>query len=111
MRWVEDGVAPERIVATKFNNDSLTDGVAFTRPLCKVCPSCSYSWCAVDAGMLMRSGSTRRRRSTSGAPRTMLRASSAREVLDSRTVDNVSVPVTDTLQWMWTWVPFIVCSD
>lgn len=45
MHWVEDGVAPTQITATKFNNDTLSEGVAFTRPLCKVRPSCSYSWC------------------------------------------------------------------
>jgi hypothetical protein len=32
--WVEDGVAPDQIVATKYNNDEPADGVAFTRPLC-----------------------------------------------------------------------------
>ncbi|EIW55287.1 tannase-domain-containing protein [Trametes versicolor FP-101664 SS1] len=33
-----DGVAPTKILATKFNNDVAADGVAFTRPLCKVRP-------------------------------------------------------------------------
>ena len=33
-RWVETGAPPNRIVATKFNNDKPGDGVAFTRPLC-----------------------------------------------------------------------------
>lgn len=32
--WVEDGVAPDQIIATKYNNDLPADGVAFTRPLC-----------------------------------------------------------------------------
>ena len=32
--WVEKGVAPERIQATKFNGDDPTKGVATTRPLC-----------------------------------------------------------------------------
>jgi len=32
--WVEAGIAPERIVATKFINDQPAKGVAFTRPLC-----------------------------------------------------------------------------
>jgi feruloyl esterase len=33
--WVEQGVAPERIVATKYNTDlDPTSGVARTRPLC-----------------------------------------------------------------------------
>ncbi|KAL1944835.1 hypothetical protein VTO73DRAFT_2455 [Trametes versicolor] len=48
MRWVEDGVAPERIVATKFNNDTLTDGVAFTRPLCKYPATAKYIGGAED---------------------------------------------------------------
>lgn len=33
-RWVTQGVAPDKIVATKFVNDKPASGVAFTRPLC-----------------------------------------------------------------------------
>src|SRR5204863_519135 len=33
-RWVEDGVAPERIVAVKYVNDVPAQGIARTRPLC-----------------------------------------------------------------------------
>ena len=33
-RWVEQGVAPERIVATKFKDDDPRQGTLFTRPLC-----------------------------------------------------------------------------
>jgi feruloyl esterase len=33
-RWVEEGVAPEKIIATKFVNDDPEQGVARTRPLC-----------------------------------------------------------------------------
>ncbi|HYZ32384.1 MAG TPA: tannase/feruloyl esterase family alpha/beta hydrolase [Crenalkalicoccus sp.] len=33
-RWVEQGVAPERLVATHFVNNSPAAGIAFTRPLC-----------------------------------------------------------------------------
>jgi feruloyl esterase len=33
-RWVEEGVAPDRIVATKFVRDDPALGVARTRPLC-----------------------------------------------------------------------------
>ena len=33
-RWVEDGVAPKRIIATKFINDDPTQGIAMQRPLC-----------------------------------------------------------------------------
>ncbi len=34
MAWVERGVAPTRITATKFANDTAADGIAFQRPLC-----------------------------------------------------------------------------
>jgi feruloyl esterase len=34
VRWVERGAAPERIVATKFVNDQLGQGIAMQRPLC-----------------------------------------------------------------------------
>ena len=33
-RWVEEGVAPTRIIATKYNGDDKTKGVSMTRPLC-----------------------------------------------------------------------------
>jgi pimeloyl-ACP methyl ester carboxylesterase len=33
-QWVEKGVAPERIIATKYVGDNPANGVAFTRPLC-----------------------------------------------------------------------------
>jgi feruloyl esterase len=33
-RWVESGVAPTRIIATKFVADDKAKGVAMTRPLC-----------------------------------------------------------------------------
>src|SRR3984957_7720986 len=33
-QWVEKGVAPARIVATKYLSDDKTKGVAMTRPLC-----------------------------------------------------------------------------
>jgi hypothetical protein len=33
-QWVENGIAPERIIATKYVNDNPANGVAFTRPLC-----------------------------------------------------------------------------
>ncbi|EIW55233.1 feruloyl esterase-like protein [Trametes versicolor FP-101664 SS1] len=35
LRWVEDGVAPSAIVGVKYKNDVPSDGVAFTRPICK----------------------------------------------------------------------------
>jgi feruloyl esterase len=33
--WVEKGKAPERVVGTKFVNDTKEEGVAFTRPVCR----------------------------------------------------------------------------
>jgi feruloyl esterase len=33
--WVEHGIAPERIIATKYVNDTPAQGVARTMPLCK----------------------------------------------------------------------------
>jgi len=32
--WVEQGVAPEKIIATKYVENTPKKGVAFTRPLC-----------------------------------------------------------------------------
>jgi feruloyl esterase len=34
VQWVEQGVAPSAIVATKYKGQTAADGVAFTRPLC-----------------------------------------------------------------------------
>jgi feruloyl esterase len=34
VRWVEEGVPPKRIIATKYVNDDPTQGVVMTRPLC-----------------------------------------------------------------------------
>jgi feruloyl esterase len=34
VKWVEQGTAPEQIVATKFNGDNPANGIATTRPLC-----------------------------------------------------------------------------
>jgi feruloyl esterase len=34
VQWVEHGIAPRRIVATKFVNDNAANGIAFQRPLC-----------------------------------------------------------------------------
>ena len=33
-RWVEQGIAPDRIIATHYVNNVATQGVAFQRPLC-----------------------------------------------------------------------------
>jgi len=34
MKWVEEGVAPDMIIATKYKNDTVSEGVARQRPLC-----------------------------------------------------------------------------
>jgi feruloyl esterase len=41
-RWVEEGVAPTRIIATKFNGDDPAKGVAMTRPLCPFPQAAKY---------------------------------------------------------------------
>lgn len=33
-RWVEQGVAPAKIISTKFKDDDPKQGVARTRPVC-----------------------------------------------------------------------------
>jgi feruloyl esterase len=33
-QWVETGVAPDSVIATKYNNDLPQDGIAMQRPLC-----------------------------------------------------------------------------
>jgi len=33
-QWVEQGIAPTRIIGTKYNNDNPANGIAFTRPMC-----------------------------------------------------------------------------
>ena len=35
VRWVEDGVAPDTILGTKFVNDTPEAGVAFSRKHCR----------------------------------------------------------------------------
>lgn len=42
-RWVEHGIAPQRIDATKFVQDRPTEGVALTRPLCPYPQTARYS--------------------------------------------------------------------
>ena len=41
--WVEQGVAPTRIIATKFTGDDPAKGVALTRPLCPFPQVAKYS--------------------------------------------------------------------
>lgn len=36
VKWVEDDVAPDNLIGTAYKNNNVADGVAFTRPLCKV---------------------------------------------------------------------------
>ncbi|THU76313.1 tannase and feruloyl esterase [Dendrothele bispora CBS 962.96] len=35
VRWVEEGVAPETMLGTKYVNDTVSDGVAFARAHCR----------------------------------------------------------------------------
>jgi Tannase and feruloyl esterase len=41
--WVEQGVAPTRIIATKFSGDDPAKGIAMTRPLCPYPQVAKYS--------------------------------------------------------------------
>jgi feruloyl esterase len=41
-RWVEEGTAPEQILATKYVNDNPSQGVARTMPLCKFPQQAKY---------------------------------------------------------------------
>ncbi len=40
--WVENGVAPSTILATKYTDDTVANGVAFTRPLCAYPANAKY---------------------------------------------------------------------
>ncbi|TFK53650.1 feruloyl esterase-like protein [Heliocybe sulcata] len=42
VQWVEEGVAPDHLVAAYYNNNNATQGVAFTRPLCKYPQQITY---------------------------------------------------------------------
>jgi feruloyl esterase len=42
-QWVEKGVAPQQIIATKYVNDTPSQGVAFSRPLCPYPMTAQYS--------------------------------------------------------------------
>ena len=56
VRWVEKDVPPERITAVHYTNNNVSEGVDFTRPICKVSPfgfnhlesyfGIQYSFCA-----------------------------------------------------------------
>jgi hypothetical protein len=41
-QWVENGVAPNQILATQYNNNDATQGVQRTRPLCPYTQISSY---------------------------------------------------------------------
>ena len=41
-RWVEKGIAPDKLIATKFVDDNPKKGVAMTRPLCAYPASAKY---------------------------------------------------------------------
>jgi feruloyl esterase len=41
-RWVEKGIAPDRLIATKFVDDKPEKGVAMTRPLCPYPEGATY---------------------------------------------------------------------
>ena len=50
--WVERGVAPDKIIATKYFNDNPAKGVAFQRPLCPYPQISSYNGYGEDIGSL-----------------------------------------------------------
>ena len=37
VRWVEQGIPPDQITAAHYTNNNASQGVDFTRPICKVC--------------------------------------------------------------------------
>jgi TonB family protein len=41
-RWVEKGIAPDKLIATKFVDDKPEKGVAMTRPLCAYPEAATY---------------------------------------------------------------------
>ena len=41
-RWVEKGIAPDKLIATKFVDDKPENGVAMTRPLCAYPQAATY---------------------------------------------------------------------
>ncbi|KAK7691095.1 hypothetical protein QCA50_006198 [Cerrena zonata] len=42
VQWVEDDVAPENITAVHYENNNVTAGISFTRPICKYPASSRY---------------------------------------------------------------------
>ena len=43
IQWREAGAAPTQIIATKFNNDKVSNGVNMTRPVCPYPADAKYS--------------------------------------------------------------------
>lgn len=43
MQWVENGTTPQQVIATKWNNDTLEDGMLMQRPLCPYPQKAVYS--------------------------------------------------------------------
>ena len=41
--WRENGLAPRKIIATKYVNDNAADGIAFQRPLCPYPENATYT--------------------------------------------------------------------
>ena len=38
VRWVEEGIAPDNFTAAHYTNGNVSEGVDFTRPICKASP-------------------------------------------------------------------------
>lgn len=36
VQWVEEGIPPDALYGVYWNNNNVTDGVGFVRPLCQV---------------------------------------------------------------------------
>lgn len=45
VQWVEEGIAPSSLTAVYYNNNNVTDGIGFVRPLCQVSNSIVASFC------------------------------------------------------------------
>ena len=43
IKWVEEGTAPDQLVAVKYIDDDVSSGVNFTRPLCAFPSEITYS--------------------------------------------------------------------
>lgn len=43
VQWVEEGIAPSKIIATKYVDDDSSNGVNFTRPICMYPQEITYT--------------------------------------------------------------------